>query len=231
MKYTLTLGLTALFTCTAFAAFNAPLPEFKNEKELAQWRAENASKPCKSSATEEPAFFTGKPYLESTGSYAFKYRNYNPEIARWTSEDPSGFPDGANGSAYAPNPTTEIDYAGLLVLNVTGSNLGSLGTWAQNALGQLQSGIEKPITIPGTQWRNPSNAPANAEISYSLNGQFTVNATILGTGVNGNATGGTAGTFQVAPGWGIRLIAVWKVGVNGGLGYINHVEWRPEYFE
>ncbi len=125
MKYTLTLGLTALFTCTAFAAFNAPLPQFKNEKQLAQWRAENASKPCKSSATEEPAFFTGKPYLESTGSYAFKYRNYNPEIARWTSEDPSGFPDGANGSAYAPVPTTSFDFMGLwrvILFNTSNAN-------------------------------------------------------------------------------------------------------------
>lgn len=37
---------------------------------------------------------------------------------------------------------------------------------------------------------------------YSLNGEFTVTTTILGTGVNGNATGGTVGTFQLALGWG-----------------------------
>lgn len=59
-----------------------------------------------------------------------------------------------------------------------------------------------------------------------------MHTTILGTEVNENATGGTAVTFQVASGWGIRLLAAWKAGVGiGSLGYINHVEWRPEYFE
>jgi RHS repeat-associated protein len=114
MKYTLTFALVASLTSTAFAAFKAPLPEFKNEKQLAEWRAEKADEATvQGYATKETAFYTGRPYLASYGGYAFKYRSYNPEIARWTSEDPSGFPDGANHSSYAPNPISELDFMGL----------------------------------------------------------------------------------------------------------------------
>ena len=114
MKLHLTsLAFLALITGNAGAALKAPLPEFKNEKQLAEWRAEKASQPNTRSAAAEPAFYTGKPYLASSGSYVFKYRSYSPEMARWTSEDPSGFPDGANGNVYTPNPTSELDFEGL----------------------------------------------------------------------------------------------------------------------
>ncbi len=114
MKYKLTFALVASLTSTAFAAFQAPLPEFKNEKQLAEWRAEKASESTSQGyATEQAAFYTGKPYLPLSGDYAFKYRSYNPELARWTSEDPSGFPDGANQSFYAPSPTSQFDFCGL----------------------------------------------------------------------------------------------------------------------
>jgi RHS repeat-associated protein len=116
MKYRLTLALVAFMTSTAFAAFQAPLPEFKNEKQLAEWRAEKASEATMQGyVAEGAAFYTGKPYLTSSGGYVFKYRSYNPEVARWTTEDPSGFPDGANSSIYAPKPTTEFDREGLRV--------------------------------------------------------------------------------------------------------------------
>jgi RHS repeat-associated protein len=114
MKYKLTFALVASLTSTAFAAFQAPLPEFKNEKQLAEWRAEKASEATSQGyAAEEVAFYTGRPYLALSGGYVFKYRSFNPELARWTSEDPSGFPDGANQSFYAPTPTSQFDYCGL----------------------------------------------------------------------------------------------------------------------
>jgi RHS repeat-associated protein len=104
---------------TAFAAFPAAMPEFKNEKQLATWRAEQASKADTRTAEETHAFYTGKPYVDSTGGYAFQYRSYNPELARWTSEDPSGFPDGANQNIYAPVPTRSIDSTGLDRMDIT----------------------------------------------------------------------------------------------------------------
>jgi RHS repeat-associated protein len=114
MKTKLTFALVAALTSTAFAEFKAPLPEFKNEKQLAEWRAEKASEATSQGhVVEETAFYTGKPYLALSSSYAFKYRNYSPQVARWKSEDPSGFPDGANSSVYAPRPNCELDFCGL----------------------------------------------------------------------------------------------------------------------
>jgi len=54
-------------------------------------------------------FYTGKPYDSDTGSYTFKYRNYDPELNRWTTTDPSGFPDGANNSIYTSQPLCMFD--------------------------------------------------------------------------------------------------------------------------
>ncbi len=109
-----TFALLGVITSTAFAALKASLPEFKNEKHLAEWRAEKSSKSASHGyAAEGGVFYTGKPYLASSGGYTFKYRSYNPELARWTSEDPIGFPDGANNSYYAPTPTIGFDALGL----------------------------------------------------------------------------------------------------------------------
>ena len=58
-------------------------------------------------------FFTGKPYLEETGQYLFLFRHYDPELARWTTADPSGFPDGANNHIYGVDPLSGIDPLGL----------------------------------------------------------------------------------------------------------------------
>jgi len=63
-------------------------------------------------------FYTGKPYLAESGSYAFKYREYNPETARWTTVDPSGFPDGANNRLYAAVPTSQFDSNGFWITAV-----------------------------------------------------------------------------------------------------------------
>lgn len=59
------------------------------------------------------ARFTGKPYDADMGAYVFPFRNYRSEEARWMSNDPSGFPDGLNGAAYAPKIFSEIDPLGL----------------------------------------------------------------------------------------------------------------------
>ena len=64
-------------------------------------------------------FYTGKPYDADLGAYTFNYRNYDPTLKRWTTIDPSGFPDGANNSVYGCNtPTTSIDYLGFFTVTV-----------------------------------------------------------------------------------------------------------------
>lgn len=124
MKTKLTLALMAILTSSAFAAIPSVLPEFKNEQQLAQWRNEMAAKHASTSTTnDEQAFYTGKPYIAAANSYAFKYRSYNPEVARWTSEDPSGFPDGANNILYVNNMSMNcLDRMGLDIWQITNSN-------------------------------------------------------------------------------------------------------------
>jgi RHS repeat-associated protein len=99
----------------------APLPEFKTPEQLAKWRSDIAARTANQESTSSrpstldssTPFYTGKPYLAESGSYAFKYREYNPEMGRWTTVDPSGFPDGANNRLYAAVPTSEFDSNGL----------------------------------------------------------------------------------------------------------------------
>lgn len=163
MKYQLTFALVASLTGTAFAEFKAPLPEFKNEKQLTEWRAERASEATSQGyAAEQTAFYTGRPYLGSSGGYAFKYRNYIPNLARWTAEDPSGFPDGANSQAYAPTPTSQIDIMGLVSIDlagstttgITGSNVTMQVTEAPKQIGESIAAMTRvKFTAPGkTGW-------------------------------------------------------------------------------
>lgn len=97
------------------AAIPSALPEFRSEKQLTRWRAEKLSSFDSQSGGEISPFYTGRPYLPSTNAYVFKYRSYNAGILRWTSEDPSGYPDGANNIRYAPVPTSQFDFCGLEV--------------------------------------------------------------------------------------------------------------------
>jgi RHS repeat-associated protein len=56
--------------------------------------------------------YTGKPYDVITGMYNYGYRDYKPEVARFTTEDPVR--DGANWFAYVNNdPVNWVDLWGL----------------------------------------------------------------------------------------------------------------------
>ena len=54
-------------------------------------------------------FFTGKPYIGELG-YAFLFRNYRPELGKWQTTDPLGYPDGWNNFAYCNNNVSNIAY-------------------------------------------------------------------------------------------------------------------------
>ena len=108
------LALVAIITTAAHAEITGKSCGFMDRNQLAAWRAETMSKSIaaekeavqaakQKARAAAPAFFTGKPYLPATATYAFKYRDFAPSLARWTSEDPSGFPDGANSSVYLNN--------------------------------------------------------------------------------------------------------------------------------
>lgn len=106
-----------------------PLPPIKTveevraetEKRIAAIKAEEAKQAAEAAtSSNQPSeignhhvFYTGKPYLEETGQYLFLFRHYDPKLARWTTADPSGFPDGANAYYRAGSPTKTFDALGL----------------------------------------------------------------------------------------------------------------------
>ena len=113
---------SAIQAASAEHKLPAPLPAFKTPEELAKWRqemAENAkaadalAAKQASSESSTSAFYTGKPFFEETGSYVFKFRQYDPELSRWTATDPSGFSDSANNWRYSNSPTFQYDMHGL----------------------------------------------------------------------------------------------------------------------
>ncbi|MCE0499217.1 MAG: hypothetical protein LV481_14855 [Methylacidiphilales bacterium] len=126
MKLNHALVLTAALILTPLLRAGdlpAPLPEFLDQQQLAKWNAEQAAAATTASANEPSnQFYTGKPYVADAGGYVYKYRTYNPGLSRWTSADPSGFPDGVNNCAYAPVPTIALDNDGLLTVSVSGTN-------------------------------------------------------------------------------------------------------------
>jgi RHS repeat-associated protein len=68
--------------------------------------------------------FTGKPYIEGLEGFIFNYRTYRADDLRWTSPDPTGFPDGKNNLAYGgSNPVTNIDPTGSNFLHFDNNTL------------------------------------------------------------------------------------------------------------
>ena len=64
---------------------------------------------------------TGKPFNKELGSFVFNHRLYSPKLSRWTSADPSGFPDGENNFSYVNcDPISNIDPTGLAIRNNPG---------------------------------------------------------------------------------------------------------------
>lgn len=77
----------------------------------------------------EGGFFTGKPYLEDLENFIFKFRSYSPDNARWTTVDPSGYPDGVNNYQYTnSDPVNFYDPNGLHKLVWKPSNNNKLFT-------------------------------------------------------------------------------------------------------
>jgi len=102
--------------------------------------------------------YTGKPYSKELGAYVFNYRNFDPEMSRWTSADPSGFPDGANSQIYAPIPINQLDSKGLTTVTVTGVPTSGA------------SGSTLSITTDSQAQQVDSNIQAAMQIHYSVSG-------------------------------------------------------------
>ena len=110
------------YTAAALTAFGEPLQTQKGE----------TSALLPSSFLPLPLFFTGKPQVEGLG-YAFLYRNYRSDLAKWQTADPLGYPDGWNQLAYCGNEVTRfVDYCG-------GRRESGDTTWAWEYRNQFQN--------------------------------------------------------------------------------------------
>lgn len=115
-------------------------------------------------------FYTGKPYDCDLDAYAFAFRSYDPVVARWTSTDPSGFPDGANNSFYAPSPTTGLDANGLAKVTVTGTTkdvaANPLGFFIVNKPKQTGNGIAAEMKV---RWKLNTNITGSGWVIQEIN--------------------------------------------------------------
>ena len=90
---TMAAAMAMAITLTGWAKTLPGVVPLSPEK-LAQWRAEEMRiNAPKATAKSDLAFYTGKPYDADLNAYLFPFRNYSPDLGRWTVADPSGFPD------------------------------------------------------------------------------------------------------------------------------------------
>jgi RHS repeat-associated protein len=123
---------------------------------------------------ESVCFYTGKPFDADLG-YVIKYRNYNPEMMRWTTADPSGFRDGPNNYKYTSCPSYVIDIDGLAEVKIiNGTGIYKI-VWLEElhiGFGSASAGASLPLGVSvsidfGWEWEL-----AGAVIAYLDSGNM-----------------------------------------------------------
>jgi RHS repeat-associated protein len=126
--------------------------------------------------------YTGKPYDSATGLYNYGYRDYKPEVARFTTVDP--IRDGNNWFAYVNNdPVNWIDLFGLE--KKTFAN----GENEMSSTGTLSDGTNYKITISVV-----NNSKYDSLFRTGEDGDKIPDTTITSTTTYNNLDGST-GTY------------------------------------
>lgn len=112
--------------------------------------AENADALPGLAAQSSGFFYTGKPYNEELGAYIFNYRSYDAHLSRWTTADPSGFPDGANASKYVRAPMSQLDPNGLVTVTTSFVDLHIDSLMVGGAIGQFLGDFNLTINNSAT---------------------------------------------------------------------------------
>jgi RHS repeat-associated protein len=201
----------------------APLPQFMNKEQLTQWSASQsaAAKVASSSQDTSTQFYTGKPYVADAGGYVFKYRTYNPEMSRWTSADPSGFPDGVNNFTYAAVPVIDLDTDGLRLVQGTSSATPSITS--SDFIDAALQALDQMTTLP------------SAIINY-ITGLIDSRAPRLASHIR-TATKGTANYDDSSESWSNPGIVAagptgLKINLNGtvsGVGITGSIQYSIAY--
>jgi RHS repeat-associated protein len=222
-----------------------------DDAQAAKWTADQEAAAAKETAStaSEPStqFFTGKPYVADAGGYIYKYRTYNPEMSRWTSADPSGFPDGPNNKVYAPVPTIQIDQTGLMTESGSSNNvegelgpslLGGAGFYGTVASGNAygSTGVVSLFgTISGSSWALGSISTADADVTitivvgsdgnlqYSTSGSYSQTNEAVSSALNISVTGDDTKTigFHVTVGFALFATTINGAGAGADSGSIS----------
>jgi RHS repeat-associated protein len=223
MKTKLTLTLLAFATVSLnlhaapSQALPAPLPELMNDAQATKWTADQEATAKTAAATQEVStqFYTGKPFVANAGGYVFKYRTYNPEMSRWTSADPSGFPDGVNNQIYAKNEASyALDNDGLTATSIyaspnttqTGSGM-STGTYSYTPTGgTAETGFYIVVTVElTTSFSTYSGGTGTAATSGTISADGTTYLEKFGTNGGANTIVDSSNTYET-----------WTAGVYSG---------------
>lgn len=95
----------------------------------------------------EEGRFTGKVFVKELGGYSFLHRLFAPELSRWTTCDPSGFPDGTNNSLYVKSdPCGDVDPLGLVGAGVKTNQIIQLNWMNANGIPVVWNADEYKIT-------------------------------------------------------------------------------------
>ncbi|MEI6072957.1 MAG: RHS repeat-associated core domain-containing protein [Verrucomicrobiae bacterium] len=198
---------SAIQAATAEHKLPAPLPEFKTPEQLAKWSEEMTAKAKAadalaakqaSSQSSTSAFYTGKPFDGDAGSYILKYRNYDPGLNRWTTTDPSGYPDGANAFVYINNHVmSSFDPNGLAEINTVPDSI----VWYNTGKGEnatAGSQLINGIKASGDYFTKISLG-MEMSINMKLNGvdKTASNGTIAGSGSRGLDYGSVLGSYEL----------------------------------
>ena len=98
---------------------------------------------------DKDKFFTGKPNVDGIG-YAFLFRSYRPELAKWQTSDPLGYPDGFNNFAYCNNGVTKnIDWLGGNIITT-----GSMEIYSYTSAGWENSPSQAQINLGKTSYQS-----------------------------------------------------------------------------
>ena len=103
-------GLSEVIYLISFLPFN-PLDERENiwtdntSGKFTSIKRDAFGKTLANPAGNAYNMFTGKPQIGGLG-YAFLFRNYRPNLGKWQTSDPLGYPDGWNNLAYVNNKVT-----------------------------------------------------------------------------------------------------------------------------
>ena len=159
-------------------------------------------KTLENSAGSQYNMFTGKPQIGGLG-YAFLFRNYRPNLGKWQTSDPIGYPDGLNSFAYMNNvPNTNIDRYGLCrTVVISCSEAGCTSNYCVQthtkvvhdvASSQIVTSSTTSFTQVGDAVRNTCGSGANSlgatSASISWSGSITWGAVTFSLSYSGTST-------------------------------------------